>query len=74
MLCSSPSTKIDPSHSTIAQIRMGSPTPSAGEEVFDMGERMTEPQPLRLHRPIDALVDAGANSLAGRLLSVIVIS
>lgn len=46
-------------------------SPRAGVEVFAMGEGMTQPQPLGLHRPIDATVDVGASSLAGRLLSVI---
>lgn len=58
----SPTTKTDPSHIAVARIKMRPPV--AGEEVFAMGERMTEPQFLRLHNPIDALVHSGVSSLA----------
>ncbi|KAH6760780.1 hypothetical protein C2S52_008558 [Perilla frutescens var. hirtella] len=61
MLCS-PTTENDPSHIAVAPIKMRSPV--AGEEVFALGERMTEPESLRLHNPIDAWVHSRVSSLA----------
>lgn len=68
MLCR-PSTTADASRFTVAQIRMGSP--GSGEEVFTVGQRMTEPQSLRLRRPMDALVHAGVRSLTGWFFSIV---
>lgn len=60
----SPSTNTDPSNFAVARIKLGSGT---GEEVFAVGERMLEPESLRLHKRIDAMLDGGVNSLAGWL-------
>ncbi|KAL8063686.1 hypothetical protein ABFX02_01G042900 [Erythranthe guttata] len=54
-----PSSKVDPALFAVEPVRLDSVGTS--ELVFDMGERMTEPEPYRNTKPINALVDAGVS-------------
>ncbi|KAL9177178.1 hypothetical protein ABFS82_01G042300 [Erythranthe guttata] len=54
-----PSSKVDPSLFAVEPVRLDSVGTS--ELVFDMRERMTEPEPYRNTKPINALVDAGVS-------------